>query len=209
MQRCDVEDCIRLRAALLRSIDEDASPSEALLVARHLGTCTACRIVAARARRLACSLDALDDAVALDDEAFLADVMAALPATPPPAPARGIERRRLAWLRRKRVHLAGISVLLLLAGEAAWQSSRIPGLAGGGAVPRWAEAPEDAARAASMLATLVGLAFEHLGAGGRFAPSVPDLGLAAATSLSLAGLAATALGAATIAAAWRGRALRG
>lgn len=199
--------CDRLRPALLRSIEGEASPAQALRVARHLEACTACRIVAARARRLASALDTMAEPVAADDEAFFRAVMAALPASPPPRPSPAVARR-LAWLARRRVHLAGLTTLLVLAGGAAAQSLPTWVFAGGSVLPRLADSPEQASGALSKLAAIVGVALAQLDAGTRLAPGVPHIGLAAATGLALGGLAVAGAGAAALAAAWRGRTVR-
>ena len=86
--------CRALRPILFRVAEGDASPDEALAAARHLPTCTACRIVLARERRLAGLLEGLPDAVAVGDE-FVGSVMEALPEGPPPVVSRRRTRRGL------------------------------------------------------------------------------------------------------------------
>lgn len=73
--------CRRLLPLIVRSVDFDLEPDEALRLARHLATCTACRIVSARESRLAEMLDGAYDAI-LVDESFFGAVMASLPDRP-------------------------------------------------------------------------------------------------------------------------------
>jgi len=73
--------CRRLRPLIVRSVDGDLEPGEALRLASHLTSCTACRIVLARESRLAAMLDGAADAVNVD-ESFFAMVMASLPDRP-------------------------------------------------------------------------------------------------------------------------------
>jgi anti-sigma factor RsiW len=83
--------CDDLAAVLSRLVEGDASPDEALAVARHLPDCTACRIRLAREGRLHRALSGLNDAVGVDD-GFVEGVMSALPPGPPARP-RGNRRR--------------------------------------------------------------------------------------------------------------------
>ena len=78
--------CERFRPLLSRFAEGEADPAEALGLAGHLASCTACKILLARERRLHAALDGLHDPVAVDEE-FSRLVMAALPAGPPPAAA--------------------------------------------------------------------------------------------------------------------------
>jgi anti-sigma factor RsiW len=73
--------CRRIRPWIVRSVDGDLQPGEALRLARHLTTCTACRIVLARESRLAEMLDGADDAFGVG-ESFFEGVMASLPERP-------------------------------------------------------------------------------------------------------------------------------
>jgi hypothetical protein len=73
--------CHRIRPWIVRSVDGDLEPVEALRLARHLATCTACRIVLARESRLAEMLDGAVDAFNVD-ESFFGAVMASLPDRP-------------------------------------------------------------------------------------------------------------------------------
>jgi hypothetical protein len=73
--------CLRIRPWVARSVDGDLEPGEALRLARHLATCTACRIVLARESRLAEILDGVDDTFSVD-ESFFEAVMASLPEHP-------------------------------------------------------------------------------------------------------------------------------
>ncbi|MBZ5640268.1 MAG: zf-HC2 domain-containing protein [Acidobacteriia bacterium] len=90
--------CERLRPLLSRFAEGEASPAEALGVARHIVGCTACKIVLARERRLHEALEGLRDPVSVDDE-FSRLVMAALPASPPSKPSLA---------RRRGLRLAGL-----------------------------------------------------------------------------------------------------
>jgi len=75
--------CRQLRPLLDRVVDGEATPDEALVSARHLPQCTACRIRLARARRLAEMLEqGLDDPLQVGEE-FVQNVMARLPEHPP------------------------------------------------------------------------------------------------------------------------------
>ena len=76
--------CQRLRPVLSRVAEGEASPDEAMLTARHLSDCTACRIHLARERRLAAMLEEdLEDVLHVGEE-FVQAVMANLPKGPPP-----------------------------------------------------------------------------------------------------------------------------
>jgi hypothetical protein len=84
---------------MVRSVDGDLEPGEALRLARHLATCTACRIVLARELRLAEMLDGTADAFNVD-ESFFGAVMASLPDRPVrPAVEASRETRRRRGLR--------------------------------------------------------------------------------------------------------------
>jgi hypothetical protein len=107
--------CRRERAWIVRSVDGDLTPSEALRLARHVATCTACRIVSARESRLSQILDGVDDAVPVD-ESFFRAVMASLPELPPAPPASVSRRAR--WRRGLRLASVG-SILAFSAGLAA------------------------------------------------------------------------------------------
>ena len=91
--------CRRIRPWIVRSVDGDLDPGEALRLARHLATCTACRIVLARESRLAEMLDGAADAFNVD-ESFFGAVMASLPDRPVrPAVEISRETRRRRGLR--------------------------------------------------------------------------------------------------------------
>jgi hypothetical protein len=103
--------CRRIRPFIVRSVDRDLEPGEALRLARHLTTCTACRIVLARESRLAAILDTAADAVAVD-ESFFGAVMASLPELPV-RPALEVRRET----RRKRgLRLAAWGAIAALCG---------------------------------------------------------------------------------------------
>jgi len=107
--------CRGIRAWIVRSVDGDLEPGEALRLARHLATCTACRIVLARESRLAEILDGADDGVGVDENLFGA-VMASLPDLPV-RPAVELSRKTR-WRRGLRLAAWG-SVAVLAAGCAA------------------------------------------------------------------------------------------
>ena len=98
-------DCNAARPLLPRIADGDASPAEAIQIARHLHDCTACRILLAREERLAAILEEEFEDHLLVGEDFLRDVMANLPKEPPPRPRAKKTRRNL--------KLAGSAGLLL------------------------------------------------------------------------------------------------
>jgi len=97
--------CGSVRPWIVRSVDGDLEPSEALRLARHLATCTACRIALARESRLAEMLGAADDALTVD-ESFFGAVMASLPERPV---RTGLEvSRRSRWRRGLRLAAFGV-----------------------------------------------------------------------------------------------------
>ena len=89
--------CDRVRPLLFRFHEGDATPQEAILVARHLPDCTGCRILLARENRLAEILaEQMDDLPVGED--FVQSVMATLPNE---SPARRIKstKRKLRGLK--------------------------------------------------------------------------------------------------------------
>ena len=107
--------CDRIRPWITRSVDGELTPDEALRLARHLTTCTACRIVIARESRLAAMLEDVDDACNVD-ESFFEGVMASLPEFP----GRSVRTasRKARWRHGLRLATWG-SVLAVGAGVAA------------------------------------------------------------------------------------------
>jgi anti-sigma factor RsiW len=76
--------CGPIVPALARVADGEASPREAMLAARHVSDCTACRITLAREVRLAAMLEqGLDDPLQVGED-FVRAVMDSLPQGPPP-----------------------------------------------------------------------------------------------------------------------------
>lgn len=112
-----MDECHESRSLLFRVAEGEAHPDEALQVARHLPSCTTCRILFAREVRLARVLESLDDAIPVD-EAFLDDVMRALPDEPPRV-ARALKRRGL--------KLAGLAGALALSAAGAARLSQLVG----------------------------------------------------------------------------------
>lgn len=80
--------CNAVRPLLPRVADGEAGPAEAMLIARHLHDCTACRILLAREERLAVVLEEELEDCLLVGEDFVREVMAKLPQEPPPRPRR-------------------------------------------------------------------------------------------------------------------------
>jgi predicted anti-sigma-YlaC factor YlaD len=78
-------ECQQIRPLLGPVHEGEATPEEAILVARHISDCTACRILLARERRLMEILSrGLND---LDvSEEFVQEVMHTLPSDPPQKP---------------------------------------------------------------------------------------------------------------------------
>jgi len=101
--------CRSVQAWIVRSVDGDLDPVEALRLARHLSTCTACRIVQAKETRLA-EILVDDDAFAVD-ESFFQAVMESLPERPV-KPAADVSRRAR-W--RRGLRLASLASLATLA----------------------------------------------------------------------------------------------
>jgi predicted anti-sigma-YlaC factor YlaD len=185
--------CRRLRPALLRVADGDAAPAESLRVARHVASCTACRIVVHRERRLRAVLDGLEDAPA--DAAFLDRVMEALPSTPPPPPI-GVEARRLAWLRRRRSRLLGIGILLAGSGAAAAHAIGSAFWGGGTGLPQLSQLAENGSALGALVLALLTTAGSAVPGAFEMPHVAIPAGVAAAASLSLAGV--LALGAAAV-----------
>ena len=92
--------CRRIRSWIVRSVDSDLEPKEALLLGRHLTSCTACRIVLARETRLTDVLGAMTDPLEVD-ERFFESVMASLPDLPPRPPVE--VSRKVRWRRGLRL----------------------------------------------------------------------------------------------------------
>ncbi|HEX6853571.1 MAG TPA: zf-HC2 domain-containing protein [Candidatus Polarisedimenticolaceae bacterium] len=187
--------CQRLRPALLRVADGEADPAEALRVARHVASCTSCRIVAHRERRLRAAFEGLEDGPT--DSAFLDRVMEALPSTPPPPPI-GVEARRLAWLRRRRNRVLGFGLLAVTGAAAAAQAAGAWWFGTGTGLPHLTQVSESGSALGALVTALLMTA-------GSFSPGTveaPHVGLpavvAGAASLGAAGLlalgAAAALG---------------
>jgi predicted anti-sigma-YlaC factor YlaD len=155
------DSCQRLRPVLFRVAEGEASPEEALLAAQHLPTCTGCRILLNREHRLAGLLERLSDPVGVD-EAFLSDVMGAIPHEPPP--------RRRVLLRV----VGGAGVLVLLALLITW-SPAAPS-PGGGAPPLALPGFDGGDRLGEGFAGLAQLvAAAAARAGASMVPALPEL----------------------------------
>lgn len=75
--------CAEIAPLLFRADEGEATPEQAMRVARHLADCTACKIHLARERRLSAMLaEDLEDLPV--GEEFVHSVMATLPQGPPP-----------------------------------------------------------------------------------------------------------------------------
>ena len=145
--------CRGISAWIARSVDGDLEPGEALRLARHLATCTACRIVLARESRLAAFLDGADDGVAVGiavDESFFGAVMASLPDLPV-RPAVELSRRAR-WRRGLRLAAWG-SVAVLGAGCAARALSSLHLDMSAPSMPRFT--PDDADGLISIIGSAV------------------------------------------------------
>jgi hypothetical protein len=93
--RTVTHDCRRVRPLLHAVAYGEAQPQDAMLTARHVSDCTACRILLARERRLAAVLDGgFEDLLGVGED-FLEAVMAHLPKGPPPPTQAWTFRRRL------------------------------------------------------------------------------------------------------------------
>ena len=115
-------DCERIRPLLFPYIEREAAPAEAMLVAEHLASCTACKILIARKRRLARMLESgLEDRIPVGEE-FVRSVMATLPEGPPPVARKPRDKRGL--------RLAGTLAILL--GLAPAVAGRLPAAAADG-----------------------------------------------------------------------------
>jgi len=85
--------CEEIRPLVFRVDEGDATPDQAMRVARHLSDCTACRIARARERRLAEMLaNQLDELPVGDD--FVDSVMSTLPQELPVRKRQQSPRRR-------------------------------------------------------------------------------------------------------------------
>lgn len=144
MSRCRLE-----RAWIVRSVDGDLEPSEALRLAHHLASCTVCRIELARESRLAGLLEGEGDALSVDESFFLR-VMDSLPDLPskPAVPVA----RNARW--RQGLRLAIFAVLAILAAGIAARA--LPSLqldVAAPALPRFA--PDDTGGWISLIGSAV------------------------------------------------------
>lgn len=190
--------CDRLRPIVLRAVEGEATPEEALRAARHVAECTGCRIVAAREKRLAETLSDLPDRVAVDD-GFVHRVMAALAPVRVKAPGASAALREA----RKRLRVVGrrtTSWLLPAALLGGWLAH---GLSGSQGLPEawrgaWPTSPDAGALPLDLLATMAaaitGVA-ERSDSGLSLAVPFPELPavVTASTLLLGAGLVALAV----------------
>ena len=175
-------DCERIRPLLYPYIEREAEPGEAMLVAKHLSACTACKILIARKRHLARMLEnGLEDRIPVGEE-FVRSVMATLPEGPPPAAPKSRRKRHL--------KLAGtIAVLLGVApavaglpgGAVTLLGLELPALAGPGSPGPYETALEVARGTAGALAGWLVGAPPELNAS---LPSLLSLGTCAAVALA-------------------------
>ena len=141
--------CAGIRPLIVRSVDGDLDPGEALRLARHLTSCTACRIVLARESRLAEMLDGSTETITVD-ESFFGTVMDSLPERPPRL-AMTDSRKGRRW---RGLRLAGWGAIAALCGGLAARvlpSVRLD--VATPAMPRFA--PDDADGLISLLGTAV------------------------------------------------------
>lgn len=113
--------CRTMRGLIVRSVESELFPRQALTLAGHLHRCTACRITLAREARLAVMLDGLADTLPVD-AAFFERVMDSLPEHPPQSHQQ-TARRRL----RQGLKLAGMAALAIGTGAgvgAVWLTVR-------------------------------------------------------------------------------------
>ncbi len=166
--------CEPIRRVLFRVADGEATPDEAIGVARHVPDCTACRILLARERRLRKMLEHdLEDFPVGED--FVQSVMATLPQDPPPQ--QGRSRRRSRGLKLACfIGLAGLLALPGIGGVAFGIGAR-PDL-----LPRL-----DADSAMAGLQALAGLALMAAGALQSLTQQLP-LALPALPSGSVVGM---------------------
>ncbi len=175
------EPCHDLRPVFSRVVEREASPDDALRLARHIPDCTACRILLAREVHLARVLDALDDSIPVE-EGFLESVMRSLPHGPPPAPRR----------KGHGLKVAGLAAALLGGGAVA----RLAILLAGGRLATLSPRVDvaDTEHFLEALAGIARVAWMVLDrASANLAPDLPALHFYART-----GLAAVILGAAAV-----------
>jgi len=108
--------CSAIRRLLQRLTEAEVSPADTLHLARHIPSCTACRIVVAREKRLAKMLESIEDPLPVDAD-FARRVMDALPAEAPATSAVRARRRGLAIAGLGALAVLGSGALLRLAGS--------------------------------------------------------------------------------------------
>lgn len=142
--------CERIRPLIGNLAEGELAPGEAMRVARHLPDCTACRIVAARERRLARMLEEELDDLPVGEE-FVRTVMSTLPDGPPPD--ADLASRR--WKARRGLKLAGLFGLLTGAGLTLWHQAALQGGAARPVLPAFSL--EQSGSFLQAVATLVGV----------------------------------------------------
>lgn len=191
--------CDDIRGMLYDHAEGETGPADALMIARHLPSCTACRILLARECRLAEFLERdLPDLPVGED--FVEAVMSRLPDEPPrPTPGR----------KRRGLKLAGLAVLglapalvLSRAGGTAMGLPPLPSLPIPGP-----ETADGVLLGLQALMRLAAVALNALGSVPPFLQSLPTTGQLA-LSVVLAGGAAVLAGSALIALAAAGTLLR-
>ena len=181
MERCDF-----IKPLLYRIVEGEASPDEAMRVARHLPACTVCRIRLARERRLAQMLEEDLNDLPVGEE-FVQSVMATLPEEPSKAEAEAARAKREAEAdaakrrRRRGLKLAGLAGLL---GSWSWVASQDYGFNGGGSLLQTPalslESLEGSYRGLPAVAQMIWMAIGALVEGlPRVLPAFPELSLVA------------------------------
>lgn len=193
MSRC----CDDIQRLLVRVHEGEATPDQAMHVARHLADCTACRIARAREKRLAEMLSSdLEDLAVGED--FVDAVMATLPRELPKRDRNASAGRN--WRGLKLASFAGFGMLSLLPGASGVAGFGLPARA----LPRFgADGAALIQDGLPGMARIVAVAADSLAGGIALqAPSLA-IGLGVLAGLALCGLIAVAGASAMLALATR------